>query len=44
MGTWIMGCGLLRELYLLDKIAFGGVYVTDPVVPTVLGPKLTAWL
>ena len=40
--TRIMGSGLLRELQLLENIAFGGVYVTDPVVPTVLGPKLTA--
>ena len=38
-----MGSGLLRELLILEKIAFGGVYVTDPAVPTVSGPKLTAW-
>ena len=39
-----MGSGLLRELLMLEKIAFGGgIYVTDPVVPTVSGPKLTAW-
>ena len=37
-----MGSGSLRELYLLKKIAFGGVYVTDPVVPTFWGPQLTA--
>ena len=27
---------------MLKKIAFGGVYVTDPVVPTFSDPKLTA--
>ena len=25
------------------KIAFRGVNVTDPAVPSVLGPKLTPW-
>ena len=39
----IMGSGSLRELLILEKIAFGGVYVTDPVVPTFSDPKLTAW-
>ena len=38
----IMGSGSLRELLVLEKIAFGGVYVTDPVVPTFSGPQLTA--
>ena len=38
-----MGSGSLRELLVLKKIAFGGVYVTDPVVPTFCEPKLTAW-
>ena len=42
-GTRTMGSGLLRELLILEKIAIGGVYVTDPAVPTVSGPKLTAW-
>ena len=37
----IMGSGSLRELLMSEKIAFGGVYVTDLVVPTFLGPKLT---
>ena len=36
-----MGCGLLRELQFLKKITFGGVYMTDPVVPTFSGPQLT---
>ena len=36
-----MGCGLLRELLLLKKSTFGGVYMTDPVVPTFSGPELT---
>ena len=36
-----MGSGSLRELLVLEKIAFGGVYVTDPVVPTFWGPQLT---
>ena len=27
----------------MKKITFGGVYVTDPVVPTFLDPKLTPW-
>ena len=42
--TRIMGSGSLRELPVLQKIAFGegGVYVTDPVVPTFCAPKLTA--
>ena len=39
----IMGSGSLRELLVLEKIAFGGVYVTDPVVATFWGPELTAW-
>ena len=39
-----MGSGSLRELLILEKIAFGGVYATDPVVPTFLGPKLTGWM
>ena len=46
----IMGSGSLRELLMLEKIAFffffgggGGVYVTDPVAPTFSGPQLTAW-
>ena len=38
-----MGSGSLRELLMLKKIAFGGVYVTDPAVPTFLRPQLTAW-
>ena len=38
----IMGSGSPRELLVLEKITFGGVYVTDPVVPTFLEPKLTA--
>ena len=38
-----MGSGSPRELLVLEKIAFGGgVYVTDPVVPTFCAPKLTA--
>ena len=37
-----MGSGLLRELLILEKIGYGGVYVTDPVVPTFCEPKLTA--
>ena len=38
-----MGSGLLRELLILEKIGYGGgVYVTDPVVATFLGPKVTA--
>ena len=37
-----MGSGSPRELLVLQKIAFGGVYVTDPVVPTFCEPKLTA--
>ena len=40
----IVGSGSLRELLVLEKIAFGGVYVTDPVVPTFLRPNLTAWI
>ena len=40
----IMGSGSLRELLVLEKIAFGGVYVTDPVVPTFSAPKPTVWL
>ena len=40
----IMGSGSLRELLVLEKIAFGRVYVTDPVVPTFWGPELTAWV
>ena len=44
VGTRIIGSGLLRELQLLKKIAFGGVYVTDPVVPTFSEPKLTLWI
>ena len=39
----ILGSGSLRELLMLEQIAWGGVYVTDPVVPTFLDPKLTAW-
>ena len=38
-----MGSGSLRELLVLEKIAFGGVYVTDPVLATFLDPKLTLW-
>ena len=38
-----MGSGSPRELLVLEKIALGGVYVTDPVVPTFSGPKLTPW-
>ena len=37
-----MGSGSLRELLVLEKIGYGGVYVTDPVVPTFCEPKLTA--
>ena len=37
----VVGSGSLRELKLLEKITFGGVYVTDPVVPTFMEPKLT---
>ena len=36
-----MGSGLLRELYLVEKIGFVGVYVTDPAVATFSGPELT---
>ena len=39
----IMGSGSPRELLVLKKIALGGAYVTDPVVPTFSDPKLTAW-
>ena len=39
----IMGSGSPRELLVLEKIAFGGVYVTDPVVATFLDPKVTPW-
>ena len=39
-----MGSGLLRELLILEKIGYGGVYVTDPVVPTFFEPKLTDWI
>ena len=38
-----MGSGSLRELLILEKIGYGGVYVTDPVVATLSGPQLTAW-
>ena len=38
-----MGSGLLRELLILEKIGYGGVYVTDPVVATFLDPKVTPW-
>ena len=37
-----MGSGSLRELLILEKIGYGGVYVTDPVVPTHWGPELMA--
>ena len=37
-----MGSGSLRELLILEKIGYGGVYVTDPVLPTFCEPKLTA--
>ena len=43
-GTRIMGSGSLRELLVLEKIGYGGVYVTDPVVPTFCRPKLTPWV
>ena len=36
----IMGSGSLRELLIPEKIGYGVVYVTDPVVPTKSGPKL----
>ena len=36
-----MGSGLLRELYLLEEIASGWVYVTDPAVATFSGTELT---
>ena len=36
-----MGSGSPRELLVLEKIGFGGVYVTDQVVPTFSGPELT---
>ena len=36
-----MGSGLRRELELVKKFAFEGVYVTDPVVATFSGPELT---
>ena len=39
----IMGSGSPRELLVLEKITLGGVYVTDPVVPTFWGPKVTPW-
>ena len=38
-----MGSGLLRELLILEKIGYGGVYVTDPFAPTFSEPKLTPW-
>ena len=38
-----MGRGCLRELQFSKKIAFEGVYVTDPVVATFSGPELTEW-
>ena len=38
-----MGSGSLRELLVLEKIGYGGVYVTDPVVATFSGPELTPW-
>merc|ERR1711963_1091023 len=37
----IMGSGSPRELLVLEKVACGGVYATDPVVPTFSGPELT---
>ena len=32
------GLWLVAQLLVLKKITFGGVYVTDPVVPSFLGP------
>ena len=42
-GTRIMGWGLLCELQILKTTTFGRVYMTDPVVSTFWGPRLTSW-